>query len=218
MIEYPTIPYWNRGILNTPIYAFDKLDGSNVRCEWSRKRGWHKFGTKKMRIDESDQVFGQSVPTFLAKYGDPLDKFFRKAKAYRNADSMTVFVEYFGPKSFAGYHVPGDEMDVVLFDVVHPHDGFVFPKVFIHDFEQFGIPRLIYYGNLNKSFVNAVKLGEYDVKEGVICKGVRHFRGQQEVWRVKVKTRAWFDSLRQLGEDKLLEELNGDLSELELAV
>jgi hypothetical protein len=31
--------------------AFDKLDGSNMRFEWSPKRGWYKFGSRGQLID-----------------------------------------------------------------------------------------------------------------------------------------------------------------------
>jgi hypothetical protein len=31
--------------LGRPFVAFDKLDGSNIRAEWDRKKGWHRFGT-----------------------------------------------------------------------------------------------------------------------------------------------------------------------------
>lgn len=45
MKQYPTINYWNKGYFGESCYAFEKLDGSNIRAEWSKKQGWHKFGT-----------------------------------------------------------------------------------------------------------------------------------------------------------------------------
>ena len=50
MKHYPKIEYYNKGLYGRDIIGFDKLDGSNIRCEWSRKRGWYKFGTKSMKI------------------------------------------------------------------------------------------------------------------------------------------------------------------------
>lgn len=47
MITYPSLDYY----FDYPeiyIYAFDKLDGSNIRFEWSRKRGFYKFGTRNI--------------------------------------------------------------------------------------------------------------------------------------------------------------------------
>ena len=37
MKEYPSIDYWNKGIFGLPVWAFDKIDGSNIRVEWNRK-------------------------------------------------------------------------------------------------------------------------------------------------------------------------------------
>jgi hypothetical protein len=45
MKTYPSI---SRDIVGQPIYAFDKLDGSNIRAEWSKKNGFHKFGSRDM--------------------------------------------------------------------------------------------------------------------------------------------------------------------------
>jgi len=40
MLEYPTI---KKEVINIPIYAFDKIDGSNIRVEWGPKNGFYKF-------------------------------------------------------------------------------------------------------------------------------------------------------------------------------
>ena len=55
-----------------PCYTFVKYDGSNLRFEWSKKRGWYKFGTRKTMIDQNTPVFGSAIPMFLEKYGDGL--------------------------------------------------------------------------------------------------------------------------------------------------
>lgn len=44
------------------IYAFDKLDGSNIRAEWNSKRGFYKFGTRNQLMDEKTDPWGQSIP------------------------------------------------------------------------------------------------------------------------------------------------------------
>lgn len=46
MKQYPHIEYANKN-LGDKIWAFNKYDGSNIRLEWSQKRGFYKFGTKK---------------------------------------------------------------------------------------------------------------------------------------------------------------------------
>ena len=41
---------------NIPIYAFDKLDGSNIRVEWAPKKKFCKFGSRN-RLIGTDQEF-----------------------------------------------------------------------------------------------------------------------------------------------------------------
>ena len=215
MKAYPSINYWNKGIVDAQVIAFDKLDGQNVRCEWSRNKGGYKFGSRTNMFDESDKQFGSVIPMFREKYGSSLEEIFRRNKNYRSTSNMTVFCEYVGENSFAGKHVSGDTMDVVLFDVApgdFTNNSFVEPKNFIKDFGGLHIPKVIYQGEMNMNFINAVKEGKYSVKEGVMCKGVVQ-DGARKVWVVKVKTNAWLEKLKaNLGEAALKEELNGDLS------
>jgi len=44
MKSYPSIP--GKHTNGIPLTVFDKLDGSNIRAEWSKKRGFYKFGTR----------------------------------------------------------------------------------------------------------------------------------------------------------------------------
>jgi hypothetical protein len=212
---YPHIEYWNHGIMDAQIVAFDKLDGQNIRCEWSKNKGWYKFGSRTSMFDESDKQFGQVIPMFKEKYGDALEEIFAKNKNYRNTKNFTVFCEYVGENSFSGRHESGDVMDVVLFDVAsgdHTNNSFVEPKDFIKDFRGVHIPKIIYQGKLTEEFINKVRVGEFGVKEGVMCKGVMQ-DGTRRVWIVKIKTSEWLEKLKaNLGEAALKEELNGDLS------
>ncbi len=215
MKQYPHIEYWNKGIMGDVVWGFDKLDGSNIRAEWSKKRGWYKFGTRNCMIDENNPDFGEAITLFQEKYSEGLDRVFRNSKQYRNMRTMTVFLEYFGEKSFAGFHFEDDPKDIVLFDVSMFQKGWVQPKAFIDDFGHLGIPKVIYNGNLNKKFVKDVYDGLYDVKEGIIAKGIRRTKRKDNelVWLVKIKTQWWLDSVRKKwGEEKLRKELNGDLS------
>ena len=43
MKGYPSIPREVQHSLN--VYAFDKLDGSQIRAEWTQKNGFFKFGS-----------------------------------------------------------------------------------------------------------------------------------------------------------------------------
>jgi len=58
MKSYPTI---STKIKPTQIYAFDKIDGSNIRVEWSDKQGFYKFGSRNRLIDENTYRLGESV-------------------------------------------------------------------------------------------------------------------------------------------------------------
>ena len=50
MKSYDKIPHWNKAILGEPTIAFLKNDGSNLRFEFSKKRGeFYKFGTGMTR-------------------------------------------------------------------------------------------------------------------------------------------------------------------------
>lgn len=54
MKQYPSI---NGQIsYEFPVYVWDKLDGSNIRAEWSKKNGFYKFGTRERLLDSTDKV------------------------------------------------------------------------------------------------------------------------------------------------------------------
>ena len=48
--------------------CFNKLDGSNLRFEFSFKGGWYKFGTRNRLFDKSDKDYGQAIDLFTKKY------------------------------------------------------------------------------------------------------------------------------------------------------
>ena len=66
MKSYSSIEYFGEhwGI---PIIAFDKMDGSNLRFEWSKKRGFYKFGSRNVMIDENHEQFGKGVTIFIER-------------------------------------------------------------------------------------------------------------------------------------------------------
>lgn len=197
MKQYDTIPYYG-DFWGSEIIAFDKLDGSNLRFEYSPKRGFYKFGTRKMMIGFDNEPFGFAVDMFLEKYADGFSKVF-KGKTYRNDLSAICFAELVGKRSGFGQHdFKNDQFDIVLFDVDVYKKGFVSPKQFIDDFGHLGIPRVVYEGNLNRELVADVKNNVYDLSEGVICKGKKAVgkKGNERIFYCKIKTNDWFDRLR----------------------
>lgn len=195
MKQYDTIPYygdhWGARVL-----AFDKLDGSNLRFEYSRKRGFYKFGTRNCMIDASHEQFGAAVGVFLEKYADGVAAVMG-SKAYRDALSCVCFAEWVGARSAFGQHVPGDSMDAVLFDVSVHKRGLVHPRTFVDDFGHLGVPRVVYDGPLSEHLVTRVKVNEFGLSEGVICKGVVSTRkDRRALYYCKIKTNEWFARLR----------------------
>lgn len=197
MKQYESIPYYGHH-LNADVIAFDKLDGSNVRFEFSKKRGFYKYGTRRQMIDESNEQFGFVIDLFNKKYADGLTTVMN-SKSYRNVLSMVCFGELVGYKSAFGQHYFKDDIfDIVLFDVSLYKKGFIPPKQLIDDFGHLGIPRVIYEGKLNNEFIADVKANKFDLREGVVAKGKVPVgkKGKEQIFSCKVKTNDWFDRLR----------------------
>jgi hypothetical protein len=196
MKTYPTIDYFGEH-WGLPIIAFDKLDGSNLRFEYSQKRGFYKFGSRNVMFDETNEQFGFAIELFKNKYADKLTEIF-KTKNYRSTQSFVCFGELVGTKSAFGQHdFEDDEFDIKLFDIAQYKKGFIQPKQFVNDFQELGIPKIIYEGNLNKEFVQQVKKNDFNLSEGVICKGiVKTKKGIDNIYACKIKTDDWFMRLK----------------------
>lgn len=212
MKQYPKIDYFNKGIYDSNCICFDKLDGSNIRFEWSKKRGFYKFGTRNVMITDKDENFGKAIPLFLEKYGDSLSKIFRDK--YNRVESFVVFAEYVGPNSFAGWHDPNDKMDIILFDVNAYKKGFISPYEFLSMFGSLDIPKVIYEGKYTQKLIDDIRNDVYGLKEGVIAKGLTYTKKDgEQLWQVKIKTDAWLKKVQaKFGDKGLKEELNWDLS------
>jgi hypothetical protein len=200
LYEYPSIPGPSKAP-HKPCMGFVKYDGSNLRGEWTPKRGFHKFGTRDRRFDHSDKDFGPSIPIFMKSLAEPLEQIFKRSKKYRNLQRITVFFEYFGPKSIVGVHtgnLPSDEMKCVLFDVALDKFGLLGPRDFFNDFCHLpNTAECIYQGNLNQSLIDSVRNGEFNINEGVVCKGGS---GGNDWWACKIKTNAYLDRIKGLYE------------------
>lgn len=196
MKEYPSIP----GSAKAPkdqCIAFYKYDGSNLRFEWQRKKGWCKFGTRHRLFDQTDEVFGEAISLFNETVAPKVDPILRKE--YRDAQEITAYCEFFGKESFAGQHKPNDPKQLKLFDVNILKRGLVLPREFVKLFGKLDIAaEVVYEGNLNEQFIKDVKEGKYNVWEGVVCKGgTKH-----DLWMCKIKTNAYLQKLKEVYADK----------------
>jgi hypothetical protein len=211
MKTYPKIEHYSEAPLGEFCYAFYKYDGSNIRAEWGRKRGWYKWGTRNVMIDKNTPIYGEAIDIFLNKYGQDLDDVFRIE--YPKVDSFVVFGEFFGPNSFAGKHIESDNMDIIMFDVNQHKRGFLPPKEFIENFGHLDIPKIIYQGNFNGELIKNVRENKYQLTEGVVCKGTIKTKKEGEIlWMTKIKCDSWIKKVKELyGEKVLIEEFNGDM-------
>jgi hypothetical protein len=196
MKQYGSIPYY-KNYIGHDIIAFDKLDGSNIRFEWSRKRGFYKFGTRKMMIDRSHKEYGFAIDLFMSKYAEGIDEAF-EGENYEKIPSFVCFAELVGDKSAFGKHdFENDDFDIVLFDIDLYKKGIIPPKQFVEDFKHLRIPRIIYEGELNEAFIDRVKSNEFSLSEGVVCKGVKKSRKEKDIlFSCKIKTDDWFERLK----------------------
>ena len=187
---YPSIAYATDSHL--PIVAFDKLDGSNIRAEWTSKKGWHKFGTRNRLVDATDPIFGQAPGLIQAKYGEPL------AERLRNAgfDKAMCFFELWGPSSFAGMHDLKEQLTVTLFDIAPFAQGILEPERFLKVCGDLDHARVLYEGVVTPEFIESVRAGTLPgmTFEGVVCKAKNDKKTKMPVM-FKQKSRAWLDKL-----------------------
>jgi hypothetical protein len=206
MEQYPKIPRFGEvDHSGHVLYVFDKLDGSNVRAEWTRKGGFDKFGRRKALLDNANPFLPEARDLILAQYGDDLERVFKKARWSK----VTVFFEFFGPSSFAGVHLP-EPHTVTLLDVRPFKQGILPPREFLKLFGHLEHPALLHQGKMEPEVVQAVR--ESTLKgmtfEGVVCKG-QYIRKLGRPLMFKLKSQAWIGRVTELhkGNEKLLKEL-----------
>jgi hypothetical protein len=189
------------------IYAFGKIDGSNIRAEWNSKKGFYKFGTRTQLTDEKTMPFGRAIPLLREKYEADLTKVFRE-QGWKDA---MCFFEYWGPSSFAGNHNFEEKMDITLIDVNPYKQGILFPADFIRLFGHLDIPKVCYEGYVTTELFDHVKQSTLEGMpfEGVVCKGADDNLTKMPVM-FKVKSRAWLEKLKEYckGDDNLFEKLS----------
>lgn len=192
MKAYPTID--TKFAFDKRLVVFDKLDGSNIRAEWSKKKGFYKFGTRTRLLDEHDPMLGSSKQLILDKYGDSMSRVFTRQKW----DRVVAFFEYWGEHSFAGSH-EDEEHFITLIDISPSKIGMLEPSSFLRVcYEQaIEIPNVVHTGKLTSDLIDKVKRSTLDgmTFEGVVCK-YQHPKLKTSCM-FKIKSKAWLTKLRE---------------------
>jgi len=207
MLEYPEMKNLSKSPREYCI-AFNKLDGQNIRVKYDKKNKFSLFGSRHRLFDETDNQFEKVIPLFNNTLRNNLERLIVDNKDFKDFKELIVFMEYYGPNSFAGMHDENDIlnnlMKLVVFDILIINkkniNQFILPNDFIKLFNktQIEIPNIIYEGNLNDTFIKNVKNNIYNLKEGVVCKGITKrgdYRGK--VWMCKIKTQYYLDRIKQ---------------------
>lgn len=192
MKSYPSIIYPPASGLGLRLHTWAKLDGSNLRFEWSRKKGWYKAGTRRRLLDETDPIFGPAKPLFAEVLAEDCERICCDQRWER----AVIYCEYWGSQSFAGRHVEGDTMALAVIDVAPYKRGLLPPTQFLKLFGDLG-PRYLGYRRWGKDFLNQVAQGliEDASFEGVVGKTTE---GRKPLSMYKAKTDAWKARVREL--------------------
>ena len=215
MKEYNSIPRFfdDQTLHGEQVVAFNKLDGQNFRVKFNTK-GVNKnkftlFGSRHTLVDEETEGFGNAVKFFKKNYEDVLREIIinnsSKKGIFKSVEELTLFFEWYGDNSFAGFHQPDDKMHLAMTDMFLKKKGYIEPNDFIDIFcEDYRIetPDVIYIGKLDMDFVNSIINNDWtqegcqypNVKEGVVIKRSTLMKGQR-LPMCKVKTNWWITKL-----------------------
>ena len=215
MKEYNSIPRFfdDQTLHGEQVVAFNKLDGQNFRVKFNTK-GVNKnkftlFGSRHTLVDEETEGFGNAVKFFKKNYEDVLREIIinnsSKKGIFKSVEELTLFFEWYGDNSFAGFHQPDDKMHLAMTDMFLKKKGYIEPNDFIDIFcEDYRIetPDVIYIGKLDMDFVNSIINNDWtqegcqypNVKEGVVIKRSTLMKGQR-LPMCKVKTNWWINKL-----------------------
>jgi len=204
MKQYPTIPY--QIVKGLPVYIYDKLDGSNIRAEWSRKRGFYKFGSRRRLLSDGSFVIKEAEDLILAKReeleGYVLDQF--------RCDRCIFYFEFWGPNSFTGLHKENEPHEVSLLDIEIYKRGFIDQKAYRRLQEKLAIstPRFLTHERMTGELAEQVRAGKLGSFEGVVCKSMMTDKYKKPI-RFKVKSRQWIQKVKEVhaGNSQILSEL-----------
>lgn len=195
MKTYPNI----HGIHNVPwgedCVSFYKYDGSNLRMEWNKKKGWYKFGTRRRMFDATDKEYGRAIEIFQNTMADELTKVIKTK--YKSEETI-VFCEFVGDDSFAGWHNFNKPFELKIIDVGVLRRGFLIPTEFVDNFGHIkDMAKVVYQGKITSDYWASVKT-DLSLKEGVVVKGtIKGKNPTHSLWFAKIKTNHWFDELKR---------------------
>jgi hypothetical protein len=189
MKTYPTIEWRPRTLQSS--YVFAKLDGSNVRAEWSRKRGFWKFGRRKALLDDSNPWLLEVPDLIMDNWSKELAAVFKGMRLPK----ATAFFEFWGDNSFAGSHEDEPHRCTLIDVAAHPK-GIMEPRDFVKRFAGLPHADLLHQGPWTRELEEKVRSGTLPGMpfEGVIVKGGLISPGRPLMF--KVKNGAWFEKLR----------------------
>lgn len=198
MKEYPSIEPIHKMPKGIELYTFAKEDGSNLRFEWNKKRGWYKYGTRTHLFDETDKAFGQAIPIFQDIWAEDLGKIAIDNKW----EEVVVFCEFWGDNSIAGRHSPDDQKRLTLFDVNVYKKGILIPEEFLRLFGH--LPIATYLGERvwDDKFLDDVRCGGVEGMsfEGVV--GKMYSKGKNQILMYKAKSQAWINRVYEIHGEK----------------
>ena len=192
MKQYPEIPRsTGTSFMELPgAYIFDKLDGRHVRVEWSKKRGFYKYGTRHHLFDHTDPDYAPAI-THVGKYfAEKLERIF----VDNRWESVVAFFELWQDHSLGGTFNTNEIFHLTLLDVSPYKMGLMKPKQFVEMFEDVvDTPKLLSVENWNRHLIEAIRMNELPgiTFEGAVGKSWVH----NSVVMSKAKTQQWRDAI-----------------------
>ncbi len=196
VLDYPSIALsTGQKFREFEAHVFDKLDGRQIRVQWSKKKGWHLYGSKTRLFDASDKEYARAIPLFEHGLAEPL----AKVAVDNKWPTCVAVCEYWSNKSLGGLLLPDDEMKVSLIDL-GTKDGFVDPKEYVRMLFKLYIPAATYLGpyKWTRGFVEDVWQGQWAHADFVTFEGVvgKSSSRRDGLIMAKAKQRIWVDRIR----------------------
>jgi hypothetical protein len=190
MLEYPSIPWKFSEIQNA--HVFNKIDGRGMRAEWTRKRGFAKFGTRRTLTDKSDLTYGAGIALFMAQAAPGLIRAAHDARHRK----MTVFFELSCEGCVAGVMPDKAQRNITIFDIADENDELLSPSTFRKICDKNLIPSPLFLGvhNFTRGYIEDVRNGRIDgvTFEGVVAKSsdnTVHGKAKTALWLQAVQDR-----------------------------